>query len=112
MRKKNFEGVTVYPAYVPKGMRPLVGVWLAYPLTPDERTRLLELNANFAPGHIAVQTDGQKTAVKFVGKLPKDGTPRKVALELADAVKKLTGMSSIERQLPDYHAVSRALAVA
>lgn len=108
----NFGGVAVYPAYLPKNCRPLVGVWIAAPVSDAQRQRLMDLNATCAPGHIGVRSGADGTVVSFVGKLPATFTPRKMALRLSNAVTEVTGLPSVLRQLRDYAQVSRALAPA
>ena len=110
MKKQNFAGVAVYPAHVPKNVRPLVGVWIAAPVSDEQRQRLMDLNASCAPGHIGVRSSTDGTVVSFAGKLPTTFTPRKMAIKLSNAVAEVTGLHSVLRQLRSYAQVSRALA--
>ena len=111
MKTYNFAGVAMYPAGVPKKVRPIVGVWIAAPISSAQRQQLMdELNRTCAPGHVGVRVDTDGTIVSFVGKLPEKCTPRKMATLLAKAVAKVTGFQTILRQLRTYAQVSRALA--
>ncbi len=112
MKKRNFAGVAVYPAYLPRNLRPLVGVWIAAPVSNEQRERLMELNVSCAPGHIGVASHADGTVVSFAGTLPTTFTPRKMAIKLSDAVAEVTGLHSVLRQLRNYGQVSRALAPA
>jgi len=112
MKQGNFAGVAVFPAYTPKNVRPLVGVWIAPRISVAQHQRLMDLNATVAPGHIGVSSSAGGTVVSFVGKLPATFTPRKMALKLSTAVAEVTGIQTVLRQLRSYSQVSRALSPA
>jgi len=107
---EQFGAIAVYPAHVPKNLQPLVGVWTAVSISIEQHQRLMDLNALCAPGHVGVRGTDRGTVVSFVGKLPATFTPYKMAKKLAAAVKEVTGLQTVIRQLRNYSEVSRALA--
>ncbi len=110
MKNLNFCGVAVHPAYVPTQKPTMVGVWLGMEISPQQHRKLMELNATSAPGHIGVRTGQGKTSVMYMGRILAPKTARQIALELSNAVAKVTGAHSILQQLRNYHEVSNALA--
>ncbi len=107
---KTFDGVAVHSAHVTPQKPTMVGVWLGERISPQQRTELMKMNATSSPGHIGVNAGENSTAVMYVGRILAPKTARQIAIELADVVAKVTGTRIILQQLPNYLAVSRALA--
>ncbi len=107
---KKFEGVALHPKQVSPDKTTMVGVWLGRQISPREREILMSLNASSAPGHIGVRINSTSSAVMYLGRIANETTARKMASLLSEAVAAVTGAHIIRQQLPNYMAVSRALA--
>ncbi|MBI2025318.1 hypothetical protein HYT04_00825 [Candidatus Kaiserbacteria bacterium] len=70
----------------------------------------MRLNENLALGHIGVRVGNSGTAVMYLGPISDEKAARKLAASLVRSVAKITGVTSILRRLPNYRAVSLALA--
>ncbi len=105
------EGIAVYEVS-PKGGK-MVGVWLGQKISARQRRRIMALNPDFAPGHIGVRVNKMTntTTVMYLGRIKSPETARKIAVALKRAVLGIAGAQSMILKLPDYHSVSRALAV-
>ncbi len=110
MKQENFRGIAMHPAHVSPDKATMVGVWFRGEITPRQRELLMTLNASSAPGHIGVRADYTSSAVTYLGRIKDKEAARRMAAFLAESVAVVTGVRSIIRQLPDYRAISRALA--
>ena len=111
MKEKRFEGVAVYPARVMPNKATAVGVWMRQDISPHQRKELMMLNEMCVSGHISVRTGMKGSTVMFIGRISSPRIARKLALFLAKSVAEMTRTRSVLRELPNYRAVSRALAV-
>lgn len=113
-----FSGVAVHPRQVSSAEGSLIGIWLGHAIPASQRLKLMNLNPQYAPGHIGVQVDGRigVTIVKYLGRIESERVARQIALRLMRSVREVTGAQSILLRLPrdyqlDYRAVSRALTI-
>ena len=109
--KKCFEGIAVYPARVETNRATAVGVWIRQDISPRQREEIMVLNKMCVSGHISVRSGVGGTAVMFIGRIGSPTSARKLALYLIKLVAETTRVRSVVRELPNYRAVSRALAV-
>lgn len=111
MKHESFDAVAVHPKRIRPGEPTMVGVWIKRQVPLEQQTKLMRLNETCNPGHIGVRTGKLGTAVMYLGPASDTKAARKLASSLVKSVSEITGATSILRQLPNYKAVSRALAV-
>ncbi|HVB19692.1 MAG TPA: hypothetical protein VNF51_00165 [Candidatus Paceibacterota bacterium] len=107
MEKFEFEAVTVYHDKVDPGSSTLVGAWIHRGISPEQRRVLMGFRPAKISGHVGVYTDAHYTWVLF---LTRNGSARKIAVDLRIFLEQTIGVQSILQRLPNYRSVSRALA--
>ena len=110
-----FGAVVVYPEAISPKERGVVGIWLGQVVPPRLRRKIMELNSHpdFVLGHIGVGVDPKTrtTRVWFAAAhIRNQASAKKAAIALRRAVCKIAKTTAFLVELPNYRAVSKALA--
>lgn len=111
MKRKSFSGIAVHPDHVTPGKPTIVGVWFGFRLSAEQRRLVYALRKSCSSGAIGLQETRSGTSIKHVLRVADSKSAREAAKALVREVAQITGARSILRKLPNYRAVSRALAI-